>query len=611
MKKAGTLIIVLWLATLHIKSFAQDIDLEKIVVTPSRIEEDYTRSSRKVEVITAKDILNSGAQDVATAITSLSPVNISNYGGLGAQKNIRMRGSSAAQVLVLVDGRPINSPRDGTADLSVIPVENIDRIELVHGPSSSLYGAGAMGGTLNIITKGPPKEKQKTEFTTTFGTFRTYIEQLTYGGKVSKLGYIATGEYETSEGYRDNSNFYAKSSNIKLEYSLNDINKLKIDSGFYTSKVGAPGLITSIDTDDKQVTLKKFLDIGWGLKPDALTDISAKVYETYDRLEFIENTAGSIFDTALAKDIHTTKVTGLDLQFSKQITERYQGICGFNYVKNTNDSTTSAKHRYTVRAGYVENRISLLDNLKITAGVRADNYSNFGNEISPSFTCVYNLTPDTKLRGSISESFRAPTFNDLYWPDQGWTAGNPSLKPENGETTELGLDSKINKYIHSSITYYRNDYSGLINWVEEAGVWKPKNIGSAIIDGIELENKIDFNDNLEMRLGYTFLKAKDEASNSYLIYQPKHKADSSLKYSGPGGITLELKGQFTDTRFHDANNTIKIKRFFLLGINASKKIGDNLTCFIYIDNLLDKKYQVIRDYPMPGFSLNARIKLEF
>ena len=141
MKKFSIVLGFLWVFTLSLMNsflLAEEVDLERIVVTPSRIEESYGSTSRKVDVITQEEIANSQATDCAQLFTELTSVNISNYGGLGANKNIRMRGSTSAQVLVMVDGRPINNPRDGEVDLSTIPLEDIKQIEILHGPASSL-----------------------------------------------------------------------------------------------------------------------------------------------------------------------------------------------------------------------------------------------------------------------------------------------------------------------------------------------------------------------------------------------------------------------------------------------------------------------------------------
>jgi outer membrane cobalamin receptor len=613
MKKAVGVVSVLCVsaATLCGQVRAEDVDLDKIVVTPSRVEQAYGDTSRKVEVVTAKEIEASGSDDVAEVLSTLTSVNVSNYGGLGASKTIRMRGSTAAQVLVSLDGRPMNNPRDGEVDLSNIPLDNIARIEVLHGPASSLYGTSAMGGMVNIITKDPPQEKRKAEVVSSFGTFRTYTQRLSLADRISDLGYILTGGYQTSRGLRDNSEFNAKDFNDKVEYVLNGNNKVTLNSGFYKSKTGAPGTLTSFDSDDKQQNLKHFVDFTWNFQPDTVTGLSTKLYQNYDRLEFIENTAGSIFDVAFNKDIHTTTSRGLDVQCNKSILDTYQVVTGVNYVGNFNDSTASAKHKYNVRAAYLENQWDVSKALRVNFGARVDDYSNFGTEVSPSFSFLYNFIEDVKLHGVVSESFRAPTFNDLYWPDQGWVKGNPNLKPEKGKTGELGIETKVYKNLTTDISYYRSAYDQLIQWGEEAGVWQPKNIGSSVSDGVEWENKIFLGAHYDLNLDYTYLRAKDDKTHRYLIYQPKHKIDSGFRYKDLKGLMVEVKGQFTDKRFHDPENTIKVKRYYVLGISASKKFERGVTLFGSVDNLLNRHYQVIRDYPLPGFAVTGGVKAEF
>ncbi len=590
---------------------AQNIELDEIVVTPSRIEQSSRDSARKVDIITALDIEQSQSGDLGEALNKINVLDISNYGGPGATRHLRMRGSTDAQVLVLIDGRPMNSPRDGAVDLSLIPMDNVSRVEVMHGAGSSLYGTSAMGGTVNIITKSPPKSGQKTEVFSSFGTFRTYNERLSQGARLKQLAYLLTLGYQSSQGFRANSELNQKDFNAKFEYDLNECNKLSVNSGFFNSFTGARGPISAPDTDDKQKNLKNFVDLNWSFKPELTSEFKARIYNNYDRLEFIENSAGSIFDIPLSKSTHTTKVKGSDLQLNKKFTEFYQLICGLNYVSNLNDSTSSAKHKYDVKAGYLNNEFDLFRKLKISLSGRVDDYSNFGTEFNPSFSFLYRFLNDNTVHGVVSRSFRAPTFNDLYWPDEGWARGNPDIKPEKGITAELGFDLKINKYILTGITYYRNKYSQLINWAEEAGVWQPRNVGSAVIDGIELESQFFISEHIQANLGYTFLRAIDEKLHKELIYQPKNKVDFSLKYKLPGNFSFEVKTQFTGQRYHDAANTVKVKPFFVMGFNLSKKFRQHFTYYMTVDNLLAKKYQVIRDYPMPGFSITNGIKCEF
>ncbi|MDD5195128.1 MAG: TonB-dependent receptor [Candidatus Omnitrophica bacterium] len=605
------LITELLILILPLKAYAQSqvVNLEEITVTSSRIES--AKITRNIDVITSQDLETSSSQDLSDALSNLAPINIISYGGLGASKNIRMRGSTASQVLVLLDSRPINSARDGEVDLSAISLDNIERIEVLRGAGSSLYGAGAMGGTVNIITKDPPQEGQETELASGFGTFRTYTERLSHGARISKFGYLFTSGYQSSEGFRDNSAHNSKDLSAKLQYKLDDANTLTLNSGFYKSKDGNPGPIITPDIDDKQKSLKNFLSLDWNFKPDDSQGASIKIYRNYDRLEFIENSAGSIFDIPFKKDVHATTAKGIDLQLNKQLLDNYHSLLGFNYVANSNDSTASAKHSYSVRAIYTENQLDLFEDLTLNLGGRLDDYSKFGLEASPHLNLLYKINQLLSLRGNVSKSFRAPTFNDLYWPDEGWARGNPNLTPEEGLTRELSLQAQIGKYVLSNLTLYRSDYSDLINWIGEAGVWQPKNINSATIDGVELTNRINISDKLKLNLGYTYLSAKDNEIHKYLIYQPRHRINFSVKCLDIAGFSFEANCDFTGKRFHDQQNAIPMKSFFILGLNISRKFGKNFTAFTQIDNLLNKKYQTVLDYPMPGFSITNGIKLEF
>ena len=598
-------------------SRAEDVELDKIVVTPSRIEEPSGDTGRTVDVVTSSDIEKSGAQNLADALTDLTSVNISNYGGPGADKNIRMRGSTSAQVLVMVDGRPVNSPRDGQVDLSTIPLDNVSRVEVMHGPGSSLYGSSAMGGVVNIITKDPPKSGQKVELYSSFGTARTYIERMLYGANISKFNFLASGGYESSVGFRQNSELNAEDANLKLGYELNDENSLKFNSGFYKSKAGAPGSTSWSDPDDKQNTLKRFFDFNWNFKPDEQTEITARAYQNYDTLEFLDNSSdGSNPDNQ--KDIQATTVNGFNLQVDKQLWDIFKIVGGYNYVGNVNNSTTSGKHQYTVNAGYLEGILDLFDKkMNINLSCRVDDYSNFGLATDPSLSMLYKFNDSIKVHALASRSFRAPTFNDLYWPKQDWgiwggVEGNPNLNPEKGLSEEVGVEVKINKYLTSGLNYFNSDYQQLIQWSEDSSKWsRPTNVANATIQGLESENKIFITDSLELGLNYSFLVAKDKQTHNYLVYQPKNKIDAGLKYNDHNGLIVELKSQFTGQRFADADNNTKVKNFFVFGLSVSKKFKSGLTCFTYIDNLLNRKYEVIHDYPMPGFSLTGGLKAEF
>jgi vitamin B12 transporter len=132
-----------------------------------------------------------------------------------------------------------------------------------------------------------------------------------------------------------------------------------------------------------------------------------------------------------------------------------------------------------------------------------------------------------------------------------------------------------------------------------------------VIDGIEFKNKMYLTKNLCADMRYTWLNAKDDKTHDYLIYQPWNKADISLRYTGKEGLMLALRAQFTGMRYHDPDNTVKVKEFYVLGFDLSKRLNSSLTYFMSIDNFLNRKYQVVRDYPMPGLTVTSGLKLEF
>lgn len=590
-----------------------EVILEEIVVTSARIPQVQSSAVRKVDVITGSEIASSGAQNLAELLSSYrSVLGVGDYGGIGAVKNLKMRGSTASQVLVLIDGRPANSPRDGQLDFSTIPLSDIERIEIMRGPGSSLYGSQAMGGTIHIITKDPPADGYETAVESSFGTYRSLQERLRHGGRLGEFGYLFTGEYQDSEGIRDNADYDAKSASAKFTYDLHEAHRFTLSSGFFTSKVGAPGLLSSFDSDDRQRTRKSFGSLDWVSNPDEHTRLNAKAYRSYERMSFAENSAGSMFDTALKKDIHSTTSDGYELQASRRLTDWYQGITGFSYVGNTNDSTATAKHEYTVRAWFLENQFDLLENLRVTLAGRIDDYSNFGSEASPDLGILYAFTDTMRIRGRLSRSFRAPTFNDLYWPDEGWVRGNSGLKPERGTTAEIGFESALGEYLSFAISGYRSEFDDLILWAPDASfVWLPQNVGRAVIKGIEPELTWHITPELEAYAGYTYVTARDADSDKYLVYQPRNKINLSLRYETVNDLVFVFHAEYTGRRYHDAANTISVKHYYVFGFDLLKRITENLSVFTSVKNLLNRQYQVLREYPMPGFSITSGVKLEF
>lgn len=587
-------------------SRCEDINLDRIVVTASRTEEDSGSISRRVDVITAREISDSGAKTAADVLDDISSVEIMDYGALGARKTVQMRGSTDSQVLVMMDGRPLNNAHSGYVDLNTIALENIDRIEVMRGAASGLYGSDAMGGVINIITKKPPKKGFKTTASTSFGTFRTYVEKLTHGGRLKNFAYLVSGDYLTSQGYREHSAYAANNASLKLDYEFNDDNKLTFNTGFHKSNVDVPGPITRQDYSDYQQWIKNFFQLDWNYEVLDNLDLLFKGYENRDRLEFTE------VSVPLDKSTHMTKKRGWDLQLNYTPLDFFRAIGGFSYTGNFDDSTETAKHKYDVRAWFLQNQLKLFGKVKVDFGARIDDYPSFDNtEIIPNISFLYQPDDKTGLRLFYGHSYRVPTFSDLYWPDPNFR-GNPDLKPERGQSYEFGIEREIFRNFRFNLTYFRNDYKNLIKWNKvSATVYQPENINKATVQGVEFGNRVSLTDCLDLDISYTYQRPMDNKLHKLLTYQPQYKVNTFLEFHNYRGLRVKLKWEFINRSFDNSSNTLYVKRYFLMGLDVSKKINKYATFFAGIKNLTNTNYQVRKGYPMPGFSIDGGFKAEF
>lgn len=585
------------------------IDLQKIVVTPSKIEQQYKYSTRNISIISKEDIESSGITEVTEILDLLPSVDILEYGSTGSTRSVHTRGTSSSQVLTLVDGRPVNTPRDGVTDFNQIPLSNIERIEVLRGPASSIYGAGAVGGVINIITKSGT-EDMRTEATGKFGSFSTKLSSVSHGYKTGNLDYFASYEYLASHGHRDNSDYLSHNINTNFGYQLGEDNHISVYSGYYNSEVGTPGLLSNVDLDDRQETFKRYIDVTYDGTLMEGQDIRLKLFNNTDRLEFIET-----FDP-IDKDAHQTKVYGADFQISQMLFDVFRPSVGLSYQDHRINSSTSAKHTYDVKSIYFESELDLFEKSTVKFGTRWDDYSNFGDEISPSASINLWLFDAIKLHGLAAKSFRAPTFNDLYWPREDWgiwggVEGNSGLGPEKATSHEAGISGYFFDRLKTDLTFFKTDFDDLIEWtVDDTWWWRPSNVSSASIRGAELETEVALAEHLKANFNYTYLEAKNKNTNKWLIYRPRHSYKGRLAYAPFDRLELGINGIYKTKRYANASNTSVLKHYFVINSNISYKISDYAQVLFEVKNIFDRVFQEERDYSMPGraFYGGARIK---
>lgn len=603
-------LLILFLPLLVISSVrpgrAEDkIKLEEVVVTATKIEESVEDVAQDVTVITKKQIEAGSYSNVSDVIKNVAGLNLFEYGSHGANSAVRLRGSTAAQVLILLDGKRLNKPGDGQVDLNSlkIPLENIERVEILRGASSALYGADAMGGVINIITKIP--DKPVTKVSASYGRFVTRDLSVNSSRKIGNAGVYFAVSKEASEGFRKNSHYDIDSVNTKITYDFTKDIRADFNIDYSHKDAGAPGSITfatpfATQTDENLLT-------GIGLK---MKDTSLKLYSHNSRIRYIN--PGSEDNT------HKNHISGIDLQHSMSIGSSNLLTGGVEVLEedidsrdNITASNSVGQHSRTRKGIFLQDEISLFEKTLLTLGARYDDIAST-SRISPKASYLIKLPGQINISFSAGKGFRVPTMNDLYWPDTGWAAGNPDLKPEKSTEYEGIVQKFFGKTGNLKVVAFEKKSKDLIQWQEVSPWrWVPVNIARARVRGIETEGGLHFK-GADVGISYTFLDTKDMETRQKIRYTTRHQLKGSLAVYPAKGMTAALEGSYVtnyvvmqgDPRCH-----------FLLDGKLSQKIklfaDTSAELFIKGKNILDRKFETVKDYPMPPRQFIGGISFSF
>jgi len=596
------------------------LELEKIVITATRTPHLLKDVPVSTTVITEKEIEQTGASTVAEALENVAGIRVTAYGGPGSLTTVHIRGSATDQVLVLMDGRELNPATSGTVDLGLLPVQNIERIEVVRGPFSSLYGANALSGVINIITK-PAPEKRQTQMGASYGTYETSEYSLTHGGKLGKTGYFLTAKLGDSAGDRENSSCNETHATAKLTYEVDDSSGFSLLAGYSHRDSGVPGSTTYPTPSAQEEDKKNFLDLSYHKDLKGGSRFLAKT--------FIEEYEICYKDPEIwggpTKDTTEDLASGMQIQYSlpwgkhlstvglelKQDRVKVTTIDGISRIGGTRKVDTVSL--------YLQDEMNLSLRLVLIPGLRYDNPSAYASQTSPRVSLLYLLGENTHLRASYGQSFRSPTVNDLYWyEDWGWGMGlfgNENLKPEKSRGYELGLEHEFNLPLLARVSWFDRKTDQLINWVEiSPWYWQATNVDKAHNQGIESELRLQLTPRLSLGLNYLYQQGKDEGEEykeNYLVYTPEYKMGLSLGYETDFGLGIYIEAEKISEQYTNRENTQKLKGYNLVGVKLSQRLTKKVEVFATGENLLDESYQVFRDYPMPGRRINLGMKIDF
>lgn len=595
------------------------VELDKIVVTATRTPTKTSNVIAQTRVIDSEELQRYQGQTVQEVISRQPGFSYFSNGGMGSTSNSYVRGYDKRQVLVLVDGIRYSSVDDGGAALNLLPAEQVERIEVLYGASgSSIYGADAMGGVIQIFTKGSNIEQNKFSVTLGAGSHDHYLYGATaqfrndQGTSLS----LSASRNETKgfsavspDGYgynKDDDGFKSNNYSLNLNQKVNDTITVGI-SGLYADST------TDIDSADIYDWQSPYEKLESAL-PDAYVDQKNGVASAYIQFKDAEKTAKLTYGYSVADSStyeYESKIDNPDKYDTTQqqvnLTGDYKlplgtAIYGIEHLKQQLDSSVYEADDRKVTGGYLGYFLSK-ENIDAQLNVRYDDYSDFDSETTYNLGAAYRFTPDLRVGANYAKGYRAPSFTQLFGPTS-W-GGNPNLKPETSDNYETFIEY-ANSLQSTRLTGYKNKVENLIASdganTTEYPYGKNINIDNSKIEGVTLTS--DWNiDNYLFGLSYDYQKAKDDSGKgndgNYLPIRPENKGLVYIGYQ-LSDIDIRAEYQYVDDYYYDATNNTKVDSYNLVNISGSYKLSDNLSMTARLNNVFNEKYITAPGYNTDG-----------
>ncbi|MCP4159196.1 MAG: TonB-dependent receptor [Deltaproteobacteria bacterium] len=640
MKRFIVLVIVLLL--IPVGGYSQDTEKEKkketkmddIVVSAGRIDESKKDLTTDVIIIDKNDIENSTANDLADLLFQKAGIYVKKYPGTLSSPGIRGfktddHGHDNGEVLILIDGR-----RTGTGSAKIM-TKNVERVEIIKGSAAIQYGASAIGGVINVITKRG-KDKKELNFETKYGSYDFREISGSLSGKIGKfdLSFQASeskeNSYKTGAHEKYENTGYDSLTNFSLNAGFEFIKGHRLGvivSQFDQDKVGTPNKLSSNDPNDYKDVSNMSYDLSYeGQNSSGSLLWKIKEFKVIDKNNTYRVPANSV-------TITETDLIGSQGQFS-YVSDDIVLTTGIDYQKYENTNSSNPKYyEYEDTAIFMLGKLFMFDHdLVINGGFRYDEhtltYENQKNEnenFCPSIGMGYFVTDVIKLRTNYSEAYSVPSgfqlFVDNDYSAFGWGTylGNPNLKPESSKTYEGGIDLYFNEN-NISITYFRTNFKDkIISYEETTDNHRYKNSDRVKIEGIELsyskryENL--FNQDLSVKPYFngTLLTKYEDQEGNKLSQTADQTYSMGLMVSGFDGFNSDLNLHYTGRQ--EAYGSVKQKPYTVMNLSVSKRFMLNkaggLTVKGEVKNISDADYDSVYGYPMSGRTIYMSLRYDF
>jgi len=600
--------IVFCIILLSFKVWAENAPLfygQEVVVTASRIPQLRSQLPASITVITSTEIKTLGARNMGDVLNYTYGTSSRTTGYLGSQVSGSIRGSTYQQMLILIDGQRINSPLLGGYDLGDLPVNNVEKVEIVRGPASALYGADAVGGVINIITKkAETNDKYSLNISSKLSEKGANDLQLTTAGVADSLNYSFSAGQDFSPGYRDNSDYMSQKYSGDVSRRFSEQFNLRLGYDQYNDKKGVPGPLSSPSPFARQEDNDQHLRL---LSETKVNDNwSIKFNSSFSQSDMIFDDTDPIFGY-YAK--HNSISNLYEFQNELKLGEHDLFNIGAEYRNDQGRSTASGTHLVYNKAVFIQDQHYFTPDLSLLLSNRYDSHSIYGDTSSPRVGMNYRLDSNSSVWASYGEAFRAPTLNDLFWYDPVWNMmGNPSLKPESSKNSEMGLTLKLDDKTELNASCFISKVTNYIDWAPNSyGTYEVQNVYDASISGYELGLNYYVMQELKCFVNYTAMNARDGTTREDLLYKPGTQYNTGLEYNDgndhSAGILIRHVGQRDYTYFDTVSFTTKrwkLDAYTVVSVNFNFRMSTQMVLTMGAENFFNEDYQDTYDYPMPG-----------
>ena len=569
-------VILVLLAAMLPPAAAQEAQrLEPVVVTATKLEEPQERLGGAVSVITEDDLKAYNYETVGDALRQIPGVEIQRSGSLGKLTNLRIRGSSPSQVQVLVDGMRVKSATAGAFDFSDLSLDQIERIEVVRGPQSTIYGADAIGGVVHIITKrgrGPLSATVSSEA----GSYDTLRNRLGFGGSYKGFDYALSGSWLESNGQFRNDGSEQRAVTGRFGVTLPANGQVSVSARYNRTRTDLPVDTTTatspffiLDPDTRQQTETTVLSLQWNQKPVSWYELNVRLGQFWRHLGFQDlftpgDVAAGNFDAfdsrshinderrevELINSFHAGTWNTLSVGLEHRREAGQELLTGLLAA----DDRVALSKKVDVGSVFVQDELRLFDRVVLSGGRRDEDNNAFGSATTyRAGVAVLFRETSTKFRGTWGEGFRAPTLDDLFFPG----FANPDLKPERSESWDAGIDQKLwRDRIRLGVTYFENTFRNLIQFQPTptgcppgSPFGCPANVARAWTQGVEVAGAADVLDNLLFVVTYTHTDTKDLTARHELHRVPHDHGTFGITWDPTRALSVFLQANVVSSQF--------------------------------------------------------------